>query len=53
MNIKTLEAESNKLKFDLTSLLEQIPNLPHKSVPIGTDENDNVIVREWGEKTDF
>ena len=33
--IKTLEAESNKLKLDLTSLLEQVPNLPHKSVPIG------------------
>ncbi len=51
--IKTIEAESNKLKFDLTSLLEQVPNLPHESVPIGTDENDNVIVREWGEKTIF
>jgi len=51
--IKTLEAESNKLKLDLTSLLEQIPNLPHKSVPIGNDENDNVIVREWGEKKIF
>ncbi|MEC7890327.1 MAG: serine--tRNA ligase [Pseudomonadota bacterium] len=51
--IKTLEAESNKLKLDLTSLLEQVPNLPHKSVPIGNDENDNVIVREWGEKKIF
>ena len=51
--IKTLEADSNKLKLDLKSLLEQIPNLPHKSVPIGNDENDNVIVREWGEKKIF
>ena len=51
--IKTLEAESYTLKLDLTSLLEQVPNLPHKSVPIGTNENDNVIVREWGEKTIF
>tara|TARA_B100000424_G_scaffold244191_1_gene214294 strand:+ start:1446 stop:2714 length:1269 start_codon:yes stop_codon:yes gene_type:complete len=52
-NIKILEAELHTLKFDLTSLLEQVPNLPHRSVPIGTDENDNVIVREWGEKTVF
>ena len=51
--IKILEAESNTMKLDLKSLLEQIPNLPHQSVPIGTDENDNVIIREWGEKTIF
>tara|TARA_Y100001970_G_C14151433_1_gene812922 strand:- start:259 stop:1527 length:1269 start_codon:yes stop_codon:yes gene_type:complete len=51
--IKTLEAELYTLKLDLTSLLEQVPNLPHESVPVGTDENDNVIVREWGEKTIF
>ena len=51
--IKVIEVESNKLKLDLTSLLEQVPNLPHESVPIGIDENDNVIVREWGEKKIF
>ena len=51
--IKILETKSNKLKLDLASSLEQVPNLPHKSVPIGNDENDNVIVREWGEKKIF
>tara|TARA_B100000287_G_scaffold366226_1_gene361387 strand:+ start:2236 stop:3504 length:1269 start_codon:yes stop_codon:yes gene_type:complete len=51
--IKTLEAEVSSLKLKLTSLLEQVPNLPHKSVPIGNDENDNVIIREWGEKIIF
>ncbi|MFY9234324.1 MAG: serine--tRNA ligase [Fimbriimonadaceae bacterium] len=28
----------------------QIPNIPHDSVPEGRDENDNKLVREWGEK---
>ena len=51
--IKILEAESNTIKLDLISLLEQVPNLPHQSVPNGTDENDNVIIKEWGEKTIF
>ena len=51
--IKILEKESNILKMDLSHLLEQVPNLPHQSVPIGNDENDNIIVRQWGEKTIF
>jgi seryl-tRNA synthetase len=25
-----------------------IPNIPHSSVPTGTDEKDNVEVRKWG-----
>jgi seryl-tRNA synthetase len=35
--------------------LLSLPNLPHESVPIGTDEKDNPLVREWGEErqTDF
>ena len=53
VEIKILEAEYSALKLDLKSLLEQVPNLPHQSVPIGTDENDNVIIREWGKKTIF
>jgi len=51
--IKLLEKELNKLKFKLSSRLEEIPNLPDKSVPIGVDEKDNVIVREWGKKSIF
>ena len=51
--IKSLETELGELKLKLTSKLEEIPNLPHKSVPIGVDEKDNVIVREWGEKPVF
>jgi len=29
-------------------MLLTIPNIPHESVPVGTDENDNVEVRRWG-----
>lgn len=30
-----------------------IPNIFDDDVPIGKDENDNVVVREWGEKPEF
>ncbi len=31
----------------------QFPNLPHESIPDGKDENDNVLVRTWGEQPAF
>ncbi|MGD8565523.1 MAG: serine--tRNA ligase [Candidatus Bathyarchaeota archaeon] len=31
----------------------QIPNLLHDSVPIGTDENENVTVKTWGKTAEF
>ena len=30
-----------------------IPNLCHDSVPVGSDDNDNLLVRTWGEKPAF
>ncbi|MBP5203345.1 MAG: serine--tRNA ligase, partial [Candidatus Methanomethylophilaceae archaeon] len=30
-----------------------IPNIPHESVPLGKDENDNVVVYEAGRRRDF
>lgn len=30
-----------------------IPNIPHESVPLGKDSNDNVVVYEWGNKRNF
>ncbi len=30
-----------------------VPNIPHESVPTGRDENDNPVLREWGERPVF
>ena len=38
---------------ELDALLQGIPNIPHKSVPAGNDEDDNVEVRRWGEPRVF
>ena len=51
--IRTLEEEVRNLDEQLRELLLQMPNLPHPTVPVGTDENDNVEVRSWGEPKRF
>ena len=52
-SIKSLEEELNLIKNHLKVKLDEIPNLPHVSVPDGESEKDNVIIREWGLKPDF
>ena len=45
--------ELDKIQADLDAILLGIPNLPHESVPVGKDEDDNVEVRSWGTPTTF
>ncbi len=47
------EAELRKVQQELDNILMGVPNLPHDSVPIGIDENDNQEIRRWGEPQDF
>ena len=51
--IKQLESKLKKVKKELNTKLDEIPNLPHSSVPKGKNEEDNVIIREWGSKKVF
>ena len=44
--VKSLEAEFHEL-------LAGIPNIPHESVPVGRDSEDNVEVRRVGEPRQF
>ena len=41
-------ARLDALQPELTALLLAVPNLPHASVPVGSDETGNVEVRRWG-----
>ena len=50
--IKEIESSLAKINFQLDPLLLEIPNLPHKSVPIGSKPEENVVIRDWGEKPD-
>lgn len=51
--IKTLNTALNDANTRLENLLLQVPNVPHPSVPVGSDESANKIVREWGSKPCF
>ena len=51
--IKDLEDEVRNIETALEDLLLQLPNIPHTSVPVGQGEDDNVIVRTWGEPKTF
>jgi len=46
-----LKASAERLEViqtELSGLLMAVPNLPHDSVPVGSDESGNVEVRRWG-----
>ncbi|MBL9038166.1 MAG: serine--tRNA ligase [Archangium sp.] len=38
---------------ELSALMMTVPNVPHASVPRGSSEHDNQVVRSWGEKPTF
>lgn len=46
--LKADETRLNELQSELQSLLLNVPNLPHASVPAGKSEQDNVEVRRVG-----
>jgi seryl-tRNA synthetase len=48
-----LEHKLVSIEQELNTLLKKIPNMPLEQVPVGASEDENVIVREWGEKPQF
>ncbi|WP_457623322.1 serine--tRNA ligase [Persephonella sp.] len=51
--IDLLEKELKDVEKRFEYVLLSIPNIPHESVPVGVDENENVEVRRWGEPRNF
>ncbi|GAB4267787.1 MAG: serine--tRNA ligase [Deferrisomatales bacterium] len=51
--IKALEARLKEVEPELDALLLTVPNVPHGSVPVGRTEEDNPVVRAWGEPARF
>ena len=37
-----------QIQSDMQAMLLAVPNLPHASVPRGSDEHGNVVARSWG-----
>jgi seryl-tRNA synthetase len=51
--IKDLDAQIREVEIAMQSAVMEIPNIPDASVPIGSDSNDNQVVRTWGEKPQY
>ena len=42
------QARSAAIEEEFSGIEETLPNVPHESVPEGTDESANAVVRTWG-----
>jgi seryl-tRNA synthetase len=51
--IKALDTQVKEVDARLESLLLEVPNLPHASVPVGRSADDNAEVRRWGTPRQF
>jgi seryl-tRNA synthetase len=45
--LKALELDLSDIQAQLNDMLMSIPNLPHESVPLGSDSEGNIEVRRW------
>lgn len=51
--IKEAEKGLSELEAEIQRLLASVPNVPDASVPEGKGEDENQVVRSWGEKPSF
>ncbi len=51
--IKSLDEQLSQHEQGLRSILMDLPNLPHPSVPVGEDAEANVIIKKVGEPPSF
>jgi len=51
--VKALDVSLREVDAQTQEWLMGVPNIPHESTPVGADENDNPVVRVWGEPPSF
>lgn len=51
--IGVIDAKVKETEAALAAILMSIPNVPHQSVPVGRDEQDNPEIRRWGTPREF
>jgi len=52
-SIQQLDEQAKAADEKLRDLLRRVPNVPHETVPIGRNSEDNQEVRRWGEPRKF
>ena len=51
--LAAMEAELAEKKETFLNAFKQVPNIPTPDTPIGHSEDDNQVVRQWGERRAF
>ena len=51
--LKQAETDLNAIQTQLLNLQLTIPNIPHPTTPIGSNETDNLEIRKWGQPRPF
>ncbi len=51
--VQKLELEQTQLEAKFTSLIEMIPNITSTKMPVGESDEENVVIRKWGEPRQF
>jgi len=51
--LESKDEELKKVMEEWRLLMLQVPNIPDMSVPEGESEEDNLVIKTWGEKTEF
>lgn len=51
--IQQLESELQPLEAEYIQLLKLVPNMPLDDVPLGKSEDENQVIKTWGEKPAF
>ncbi|MFZ1417570.1 MAG: serine--tRNA ligase [Burkholderiaceae bacterium] len=51
--LKASAEQLDGIQAQMRTLLLNLPNLPHESVPVGADETDNQEVARWGDTPKF
>ena len=46
--IKQFDEQQKELEIQMNQILLTVPNVPHKTTPIGKDETQNKLVSKWG-----
>ena len=51
--VKELDEQVRAVDESLADWMLSVPNVPHATVPIGSDETDNPVIRTWGDKPEL
>lgn len=52
-DISGIDENLKRIEKEWEDALLVIPNIPHESVPVGVTDEDNKVVKTWGEKPSF